>query len=82
GVKGKSFIERGVTPLEDRYIGNANIFDEKEKKLLLVNYLNGLENEKVTSPIYSSSLGYDPITQMQNIDIQTWLEGDILLKAD
>ncbi|MDV7767546.1 MULTISPECIES: asparagine synthase (glutamine-hydrolyzing) [unclassified Peribacillus] len=82
GVKGKSFIERGVTPLEDRYIGNANIFDEKEKKLLLVNYLNGLENEKVTSPIYSSSLGYDPITQMQNIDIQTWLKGDILLKAD
>lgn len=38
GVRGKSFIERGVTPLENRYIGNANIFDEKEKKLLLVNY--------------------------------------------
>ncbi|AOH54421.1 asparagine synthase (glutamine-hydrolyzing) [Peribacillus muralis] len=82
GVKGKSFIERGVTALEDRYIGNANIFDEKEKKGLLVNYLNGLENEKVTSPIYSNSLDYDPITQMQNIDIQTWLKGDILLKAD
>ncbi|MGE6378175.1 asparagine synthase (glutamine-hydrolyzing) [Peribacillus muralis] len=82
GVKGKSFIERGVTALEDRYIGNANIFDEKEKKELLVNYLNGFENEKVTSPIYSNSLDYDPITQMQNIDIQTWLKGDILLKAD
>ncbi|PJN87258.1 asparagine synthase (glutamine-hydrolyzing) [Bacillus sp. mrc49] len=82
GVKGKSFIERGVTALEDRYIGNANIFNEKEKKELLVNYLNGLENEKVTSPIYSSSLDYDPVTQMQNIDIQTWLKGDILLKAD
>ncbi|MGG0411611.1 asparagine synthase-related protein [Peribacillus simplex] len=82
GVRGKSFIERGVTPLENRYIGKANIFDEKEKKLLLVNYLNGLENEKVTNPIYSSSLGYDPITQMQNIDIQTWLKGDILLRAD
>ncbi|WP_340373242.1 asparagine synthase (glutamine-hydrolyzing) [Peribacillus sp. FSL E2-0218] len=82
GVKGKSFIERGVTALEDRYIGNANIFNEKEKKELLVNYQNGLENGKVTSPIYSSSLDYDPITQMQNIDIQTWLKGDILLKAD
>ncbi|MCK1992367.1 asparagine synthase (glutamine-hydrolyzing) [Peribacillus muralis] len=82
GVKGKSFIERGVTALEDRYIGNANIFDEKEKKIILVNYLNGLDNKKVTSPIYSSSIDYDPITQMQNIDIQTWLKGDILLKAD
>ncbi|MFK9120935.1 asparagine synthase (glutamine-hydrolyzing), partial [Peribacillus frigoritolerans] len=82
GVKGKSFIERGVTPLEERYIGNANMFDEKEKKLLLVNYLNNLENEKVTGSIYSSSLDYDAITKMQNIDIHTWLKGDILLKAD
>lgn len=82
GVKGKNFIERGVTPLEERYIGNANMFDEKEKKLLLVNYLNNLENEKVTSSIYSNSLGYDAITKMQNIDIHTWLKGDILLKAD
>lgn len=82
GVKGKSFIERGVTPLEERYIGNANMFDEKEKKLLLVNYINNLENEKVTGPIYSSSLDYDAITKMQNIDIHTWLKGDILLKAD
>lgn len=82
GFKGKSFIERGVTPLEERYIGNANMFDEKEKKLLLVNYLNNLENEKVTGSIYSSSLDYDAITKMQNIDIQTWLKGDILLKAD
>lgn len=82
GVKGKSFIERGVTPLEERYIGNANMFDEKEKKLLLVNYINNLENEKVTGSIYSSSLDYDAITKMQNIDIHTWLKGDILLKAD
>lgn len=82
GVKGKSFIKRGVTALEERYIGNANMFDEKEKKLLLVNYLTNLENKNVTSPIYSNSMGYDPITKMQNIDIHTWLKGDILLKAD
>ncbi|USK62401.1 asparagine synthase (glutamine-hydrolyzing) [Peribacillus asahii] len=82
GVKGKSFIERGVTPLDERYIGNANMFNEKEKKLLLVNYQNHLENTKITSPIYSNSSGYDAITKMQNIDIHTWLRGDILLKAD
>ena len=82
GVKGKSFIERGVTPLEKRYIGNAKMFDEKEKKQLLVHYLNHLENEKVTDPIYANALGYDAVTKMQNIDIHTWLKGDILLKAD
>jgi asparagine synthase (glutamine-hydrolysing) len=32
GMKGKSFIERGVTPMEERYIGNAKMFTEEEKK--------------------------------------------------
>ncbi|KMY51424.1 asparagine synthase (glutamine-hydrolyzing) [Peribacillus loiseleuriae] len=82
GVKGKSFIERGVTPLQERYIGNANIFNENGKKRLLMNYLDHLENGKVTDSIYSNSLGYDAITKMQNVDIHTWLRGDILLKAD
>ncbi|HER2169515.1 TPA: asparagine synthase C-terminal domain-containing protein, partial [Streptococcus pyogenes] len=46
GVRGKSFIERGTTPLQKRYIGNANIFNEKEKELLLVHYLSQAGNEK------------------------------------
>ena len=32
GMKGKSFIERGVTPMEERYIGNAKMFTEEEKR--------------------------------------------------
>ena len=38
GVIGKSFIERGCTPLEDRYIGNANMFKEVEKQALIKDY--------------------------------------------
>jgi asparagine synthase (glutamine-hydrolysing) len=82
GIRGKSLIERGVTPLNKRYIGNANIFNEKEKKQLLVQYLSNAENEKVTDLLYSNSFSYDDVTKMQYIDIQTWLKGDILLKAD
>ncbi|RFU67030.1 asparagine synthase (glutamine-hydrolyzing) [Bacillus sp. V59.32b] len=82
GVRGKSLIERGVTPLNKRYIGNANIFNEKEKKHLLVQYLSNAENGKVTDLLYSNSFSYDDVTKMQYIDIQTWLKGDILLKAD
>lgn len=82
GVRGKSFIERGTTPLQKRYIGNANIFNEKEKELLLVHYLSQAGNEKVTNLLYSDSILYDDVTKMQYIDIQTWLKGDILLKAD
>src|SRR5699024_12544599 len=38
GVKGKSYIERGTTPLSQRYVGNAHIFNEKEKRTLLTHY--------------------------------------------
>lgn len=83
GFKGKNFIQRGTTPLEQRYIGNAKIFEEKEKKIFLTNHKRNLTYTRVTNPIYGSSLGYyDAVTKMQNIDIHTWLRGDILVKAD
>lgn len=82
GVKGKSFIERGVTPLEERYIGNAKMFEEKEKEMLLKNYKVNLDYKNITKPIYRQSQGYDAVTRMQHLDIYTWLRGDILLKAD
>ncbi|WP_028784574.1 asparagine synthase (glutamine-hydrolyzing) [Thalassobacillus devorans] len=82
GFKGKNFIDRGSTPLEERYIGNAKMFEENQKQSLLASYRPGLSYTNITRPIYSHSLGYDEITKMQNIDIHTWLKGDILLKAD
>ena len=82
GVKGKNFIERGVTPLEERYIGNAKMFEEREKKLLLKEYKSNLDYTAITGPIYNQSMSYDAVTKMQHLDILTWLKGDILLKAD
>ena len=82
GMKGKSFIERGVTPMEDRYIGNAKIFREDEKSKLMTAYQSGLHYTDVTKPLYAESRGYDPVDQMQYVDIHTWMRGDILLKAD
>lgn len=82
GMKGKSFIERGVTPMEKRYIGNAKIFSETEKRELLKGYHEGLDYTNITKPLYEESKGYDPVDRMQFIDIHTWLDGDILLNAD
>ncbi|WP_160724067.1 asparagine synthase (glutamine-hydrolyzing) [Bacillus sp. USDA818B3_A] len=82
GMKGKSFIERGVTPMEERYIGNAKMFTEAEKRDLLNVYREGLNYLDVTNPLYQESRGYDPVDRMQYIDIHTWMRGDILLKAD
>ncbi|MCJ7842672.1 asparagine synthase (glutamine-hydrolyzing) [Lederbergia sp. NSJ-179] len=82
GVKGKSFIERGVTPMEERYIGNAKMFDEREKRQLLKQYNEGMDYRDITRPLYKDTVGYDPVDRMQYIDIHTWMRGDILLKAD
>lgn len=82
GMKGKSFIERGVTPMEERYIGNAKMFTEEEKRDLLSVYREGLNYTDITKPLYAESKGYDPVDRMQFIDIHTWMRGDILLKAD
>lgn len=82
GVRGKSFIERGVTPMEERYIGNAKMFSEEEKQALLVSYNRSVDYRDVTRPLYAETSGYDPVDRMQYIDIHTWMRGDILLKAD
>ncbi|MDQ0219332.1 asparagine synthase (glutamine-hydrolyzing) [Peribacillus cavernae] len=82
GFKGKNFIKRGATPLEERYIGNAKMFEEQEKESLLSSYKHNLAYTNITKPIYNDSMRYDTVTKMQNIDIHTWLRGDILLKAD
>ncbi|MFB6467593.1 asparagine synthase (glutamine-hydrolyzing) [Cytobacillus sp. Hz8] len=82
GMKGKSFIERGLTSMEERYIGNAKMFLESEKQQLLNVYKNELNYTDITKKLYEESLGYDPVDRMQYIDIHTWMRGDILLKAD
>jgi len=82
GVKGKSFLERGTTPLEQRYYGNARIFTEEEKQKLLRRYDPTVRYTDVTAPIYAEAAGLDPVTTMQYVDVYTWLRGDILVKAD
>jgi asparagine synthase (glutamine-hydrolysing) len=82
GVKGKSFLERGTTRLEERYYGNARIFDEEDKQKLLRRYDPTVRYTDVTAPLYAEAAGLDPVTTMQYVDVYTWLRGDILVKAD
>ena len=82
GVKGKSFLERGTTPLEERYYGNARIFTEEDKQQLLRRYDPTVRYTDVTAPLYAEAADLDDVTTMQYIDVYTWLRGDILVKAD
>ncbi|TDL74899.1 asparagine synthase (glutamine-hydrolyzing) [Peribacillus frigoritolerans] len=82
GVKGKNYIERGSMSLEERYIGNAKMFSELEKRSLLTNYNKLINYQDVTRPLYNKSENYHDVHKMQFIDLHTWLRGDILVKAD
>jgi asparagine synthase (glutamine-hydrolysing) len=84
GVKGKSFLERGTTPIEERYYGNARMFTEAEKRELLRRYDERVRYTDITAPVYAeaAAAGLDDVTKMQYIDLYTWLRGDILVKAD
>ncbi|GGL53112.1 asparagine synthase (glutamine-hydrolyzing) [Sporolactobacillus putidus] len=82
GMKGRSYLLRGTTPLLDRYVGNAFMFSENEKKYVLKTFSEDSPFTDITGPIYEEAAGYNKVDQMQLIDIETWLRGDILVKAD
>ena len=82
GARGKGFLNRTSTPLRRRYIGNAYVYHGDDASQL-VRKAHGSEFD-VTDPVYrqAANAGLDDVATMQLIDINTWLPGDILVKAD
>ncbi|MFA6297138.1 MAG: asparagine synthase (glutamine-hydrolyzing) [Candidatus Paceibacterota bacterium] len=78
---GKNYLRRYFTKLEDRYIGNANIFNKKEIKHLW-KHEDNQEEALSLAPFYKEMRGLTDSQKMQKIDIKFWLQGDILQKAD
>ena len=81
-VKGKSFLIRGSKDVQERFIGNANIFTNKERRKLLKNRTGAPTTEKLLQPIYDRASKLDDMNKMQYVDLNCWLPGDILQKAD
>ncbi|WP_214607695.1 asparagine synthase-related protein, partial [Mycobacterium tuberculosis] len=85
-MKGKSFLERGSKELKERYVGNAKIFNEKDKvSILSTQFMERAAftaTDFITAPLYEKVSHHDDVTKMQYIDIHTWLRGNILTKAD
>ena len=79
--KGKNFLIRASKPVEERFIGNAFMFNEKERSRVLKNPTGKYNHTELTKPFYDKVKNQDDVTKMQYIDINFWLIGDILLKA-
>ena len=81
-IKGRDYLIRACDPLEERYIGNAFMYDYKQKKDLLKDPSIATRPQNYTRKYYYRCRKYDDVTKMQYLDINMWMVGDILLKAD
>ncbi len=80
--RGLNFLVRRGKKLEDRFIGNAYMFTEKERKALLKRPTDVPSPAALVKPWYDMTKDKDPVTRMQFVDLNMWMVGDILLKAD
>ncbi len=80
--RGLNFFVRRGRDIEQRFIGNANIFTKEERESLLRVRGEGKEPSELCRPVYEHAAGKDDVTKMQYVDLNFWLPGDILLKAD
>ena len=80
--RGLNFFVRKGKDLEERFIGNAYMFTEDERKKLLKIKTNAPNPMEITKPFYDKVKDKDEVTKMQYLDLHLWMTGDILLKAD
>lgn len=80
---GKNYLKRVNTRLEDWYFGqkyfNQSIFERGEIKKI---WKGKKTNFISMNSIYKNTSKLSDSTKMQYVDINTWLVGDILAKAD
>lgn len=81
-IKGRDYLIRATHPLEERFIGNAFMYDLQQKRELLKNPEIATRPQNYTKRFYYRHRRQDDVTKMQTLDINLWMTGDILLKAD
>lgn len=82
GMKGRNYLIRGGKRVEERFIGNANIFSAQERRELLKHPAGAETPEKLLEGNYRRTSHLADVDKMQYVDLTCWLPGDILQKAD
>lgn len=82
-MRGKQFLMHSGLPVEEWFIGQANVFREKEANQILKEpFQEGPSIQEIVAPYYEQVKDKDDLTKKQFLDMNLWLVGDILLKAD
>lgn len=81
--KGHDFLIKGSGRPEDYFIGQALVFPEREAAAILrPEYRTGPTPRELAAPVYTRVQDQTELVKKQYLDLNLWLPGDILLKAD
>ncbi|OUP07559.1 asparagine synthase (glutamine-hydrolyzing) [Collinsella sp. An2] len=81
--KGRNFLLKGAEMPEKWFVGQAYVYRTDEADdVLKPEYATGPDAFEVARPIYDRVQGFCPLSKQQYLDMNMWLPGDILLKAD
>ncbi|MFV0364118.1 MAG: asparagine synthase (glutamine-hydrolyzing) [Suipraeoptans sp.] len=81
--KGQAFLKRNSKSVEESYIGQAFIMDNKEANAILSDkYKSDVNFQDVTKPYFDKVKNQDDLHKKMYLDMNVWLPNDILLKAD
>ncbi|MFI3325692.1 MAG: asparagine synthase (glutamine-hydrolyzing) [Clostridia bacterium] len=81
---GKNFIIRGAMEPFERFMRANYVFEQGETQKYLKKEIKTEKPEMYSKPYFDeiAKLGLDEVTQLQYVDMKTWMMYDILLKAD
>ena len=81
--KGHDFLIRGGERPEDYFVGEAHVFSEKEANdIVNPEFRHAPTVKQICRKVYDKVKDSDELTKKQYLDLNLWLPGDILLKAD
>lgn len=80
--KGKHFLVRGAMEPYQRFMRANYVFQSEERQQYLKKPITSKLPEEYSKPYFDEVKGLDEPTQLQYVDMKTWMIYDILLKAD
>lgn len=80
--KGKNFLVRGAMEPYQRFMRANNVFQSAERQKFLKRPIASKVPEEYSKRYFNEVSNLDEPTQLQYVDMHTWMIYDILLKAD